>query len=180
MKRLLSILLCLCLLVLPAFASGETSGDASGAGPRSAAGSVAVTVEHGATLDLDEKANIMVSTFSGGGTVTNGDVTVISAVRAKCADLFSGKAAHFVRSLYLTADAVFEITDAENLSAYTGEERVAAITSLVGTISRRPALKLTTSSGEPAGGDGSWTLQLSADRKTLTFGSRKGLMILYM
>lgn len=139
-----------------------------------------VTVEHGATLDLDDKANIMVSTFSGGGTVTNGDVTVLSAVRAKCADLFSGKAAHFVRPLYLAADAVFEITDAENLSAYTGEERVVAITSLGGTISRKPTLRLTTSSGEPAGGEGSWTLRLSADRKTLTFGSRKGMMILVM
>ena len=51
MKKLLSIFLCLCLLTVPAAASGEASGDASGgasgAGPRSAAGSVAITVRDG-------------------------------------------------------------------------------------------------------------------------------------
>ena len=138
-----------------------------------------VTVEHGATLDLLNKANITVSTFSGAGTVTNGEVTVTHAVCATCADLFSGKAAHFVRTLYFANDAVFEITDAENLVAHRNARRVAAITSDVGTISGMPSLRLTTSSGEPVAVNGLWALSLSPDRKTLNFGCRKGAVIIF-
>ena len=61
MKNVLSILLSLCLLAAPAFASGEAFGDAGGvsggpsggAGPRSAAGVVAITVQDGEVIRDD-------------------------------------------------------------------------------------------------------------------------------
>ncbi len=77
MKKLISILLCLCLLAVPAFASGEASGDASGsssdgAGPRSAAGVVAITVqdgevalEDGIEVNMAEGATISADAVSG-------------------------------------------------------------------------------------------------------------------
>ena len=138
-----------------------------------------VTVEHGATLDLASKTDITVSTFSGAGVVTNGAVTVTSAVRATCADLFAGKAATFAKSLTFAAGAVFEITDAENLATYKDDGRVAAITSLGGTISCAPTLRLTTSDGDPAEVIGSWSLRLAADGKSLRFGRDKGTVFLF-
>ena len=138
-----------------------------------------VTVEHGAMLDLYNVANITVSTFSGAGTVTNGRVTVTGAVRAKCAELFSGKAAQIVRNFYFANDAVFEITDAENLATYKDAGRVTAITSLVGTISGAPTLRLTTSDGDPAEVVGSWSLRLASDGKSLKFGRDNGTVFLF-
>ena len=138
-----------------------------------------VTVEHGATLDLASKTDITVSTFSGAGVVTNAAVTVTSAVRATCADLFAGKAATFAKSLTFAAGAVFEITDAENLATYKDDGRVAAITSLGGTISCAPTLRLTTSDGDPAEVIGSWSLRLAANGKSLMFGRDKGSVFLF-
>ena len=49
MKKLFAVLLCMALMSTPVTASGEASGGSSdGAGPRSAAGTVAITVENGA------------------------------------------------------------------------------------------------------------------------------------
>ena len=138
-----------------------------------------VTVKHGATLDLASKTDITVSTFSGAGVVTNAAVTVTSAVRATCADLFVGRAATFAKSLTFAGGAVFEITDAENLATYKDAGRVAAITSLGGTISRAPALRLTTSDGDPAEVIGSWSLRLAANGKTLMFGRDRGTVFLF-
>ena len=137
---------------------------------------VPVRVESGATLNLNDKGALTASTFEGAGTVTNGNVTVTNAVCATCADIFAGKAAAFSGNLTLAADAVFEITDAENLADYKEEKRAVALTA-GGSISRLPQLRLTTSDGSqvPAG---DWTLRLSADGKSLKFGHDKGIVIL--
>ncbi len=65
MKKILSILLCLSLMAAPAFAGGEASGEASGsasdgAGPRSAAGAVAITVQDGEVV-LDDGIEVNVA-----------------------------------------------------------------------------------------------------------------------
>ena len=135
-----------------------------------------VTVAHGATLDLYNKGDITVSTFTGAGTVTNGSVTVTNAVRATCVDLFAGKAAFFANNLTFADGAVFEITDAENLETYKDAGRVVALTA-DGTISAKPQLRLTTGAGAPATVSGSWSLRLSADGKTLKFGHDRGMII---
>ena len=137
---------------------------------------VPVSVSSGATLNLNNKGALTASTFAGAGTVTNGNVTVTNAVCATCADIFAGKAAAFSGNLTLAADAVFEITDAENLADYKEEKRAVALTA-GGSISRLPQLRLTTSDGSqvPAG---DWTLRLSADGKSLKFGHDKGLVFI--
>ena len=135
-----------------------------------------VTVAHGATLDLYNKGDITVSTFTGAGTVTNGSVTVTNAVRATCADLFAGKAAFFANNLTFADGAVFEITDAENLETYKDASRVVALAA-DGTISRVPSVRFTTSTGAPAVVNGAWSLRLSADGKTFRFGRDKGMVI---
>ena len=135
-----------------------------------------VTVAHGATLDLYNKEDITVSTFTGAGTVTNGSVTVTNAVRATCADLFAGKAAFFANNLTFADGAVLEITDAENLETYKDASRVVALAA-DGTISRVPSVRFTTSTGAPAVVNGAWSLRLSADGKTFRFGRDKGMVI---
>ena len=134
-----------------------------------------VTVAHGATLDLNNQGGITVSTFAGAGTVTNGNVTVTNAVRATCADLFAGKAAFFANNLTFAEGAVFEITDAENLETYKDAGRTVALTA-GGTISRVPAVRLTTSAGVPAIVSGTWALRATADGKSLRFGRDKGII----
>ena len=135
-----------------------------------------VTVAHGATLDLYNKGDITVSTFTGAGTVTNGSVTVTNAVRATCVDLFAGKAAFFANNLTFADGAVFEITDAENLETYKDAGRIVALRTS-NTISSKPQLRLTMSAGAPATVSGSWSLRLSADGKTLKFGHDRGMII---
>lgn len=132
--------------------------------------SVPVRVESGATLNLNSKGALTASTFEGAGSVTNGKATVTGAVKAKCADIFAGKAAAFSGSLTLADGAVFEITDAENLAGYRNEKRAVALTA-GGTVSRLPSLRLTTSAGtEYADNASGWSLRLSADGKSLAFG----------
>ena len=135
-----------------------------------------VTVAYGATLDLYNKGDITVSTFAGAGTVSNGSVTVVSAIRATCADLFAGKAATFRNNLSFADGAVFEITDAENLETYKDASKVVALTA-GGTISRVPSVRFTTSTGASAVVNGAWSLRLSADGKSLRFGRDKGMVI---
>lgn len=131
---------------------------------------VPVRVESGATLNLNNKGALTASTFAGAGSVINGNVTVTNAVRATCADIFAGNAAAFSGDLTLAAGAVFEITDAENLSAYKDANRAVALTA-GGTVSRLPQLRLTNSDGtEYAGNASGWSLRLSANGKSLAFG----------
>lgn len=131
---------------------------------------VPVRVESGATLNLNSKGDLTASTFAGAGSVTGGNVTVTNAVRATCADIFAGKAAAFSGDLTLADGAVFEITDAENLSAYKDANRAVALTA-GGTVSRLPQLRLTNSDGtEYAGNASGWSLRLSANGKSLAFG----------
>ena len=131
---------------------------------------IPVRVESGATLNLNSKGDLTASTFAGAGSVINGNVTVTNAVRATCADIFAGNAAAFSGDLTFAAGAVFEITDAENLSAYKDENRAVALTA-GGTVSRLPQLRLTNSDGtEYAGNASGWSLRLSANGKSLAFG----------
>ena len=99
------------------------------------------------------------------------------AVRATCADLFANKSANFTSALTLGDNAVFEITDAENLSAYKGAAAAVALTAE--SISRQPALRLTNSDGTAYAGDDAnqWNLTLSGG-KTLKFGFAKGFMLI--
>ena len=133
---------------------------------------IPVRVEAGATLNFSNKSPTF-STFEGAGTVTNGTFTVTDTVRAKCADIFANKSATFTSALTLGDNAVFEITDAENLSTYKNEATAVALTAT--SISRQPALLLTNSNGTPyAGSDADqWVLTRSSDGKTLKFGCPK-------
>ena len=137
---------------------------------------VPVRVESGATLNINNKGALTASTFAGAGSVTNGNVTVTNAVRATCADLFTGKSAYFSGNLTLAEGAVFEITDAENLATYRNASRAVALKA-GGTISRVPSVRLTTSAGAPATVNDAWSLRLSADGKSLKFGRDKGIVI---
>ena len=94
-----------------------------------------VRVESGATLNLYNKGNITVSTFTGAGQVINGAVTVTNAVRASCAELFAGKHATFAGNLTFAPGATFTITDPENLAAYAHSASATAFTaaSVIGT-----------------------------------------------
>ena len=87
-----------------------------------------VRVESGATLNLYNKGNIAVSTFTGAGQVINGAVTVTNAVRASCAELFAGKHATFAGNLTFAPGATFTITDPENLAAYAHSASATAFT----------------------------------------------------
>lgn len=129
---------------------------------------VPVRVESGAILNLAYHS-LNVSAFEGAGVVSNGNVTV-STIRAKCADLFNGRFAKFTGNVTLAANAVFEITDAENLSNYRNSNSVVALVS-GGTISGAPSLRLTNSDGTPYAGGGRGSLRLADDCKSLRFGS---------
>jgi len=134
-----------------------------------------VRVESGATLNLNSKGALTASTFSGAGRVINGNVTVTGPIKAKCADLFDGKAASFAGDLAFADGAVFEITDAENLETYKNEGRAVALT-VGGTITGLPAVSFTTE-GTPLAVHGSWALRLAADGKSLKFGYDKGMVV---
>lgn len=128
-----------------------------------------VRVESGATLNLCENGGLSLSTFAGAGLVTNGNVTVATAIRAKCADLFAGRHAVFSGDAAIGAGAVFEITDAENLADYKNAGRVVALAA--NSVSRQPELRLTKSDGSAYAGDAaSWALRLSPDGMSLRFG----------
>lgn len=136
---------------------------------------VPVRVASGATLDLNNKGAITASTFEGAGSVVNGNVTVTGTMKAKCADIFAGHAATFGGDLTILDGVVFEITDAENLATYKNSNRAVALTA-GGTISRLPSMRLTTSAGIPTA-NGSWSLRLASDGKSLKFGCDKGIVI---
>ena len=93
-----------------------------------------------------------------------------------CADIFSGHAATFGGSLAIADGAVFEITDAENLAHHKSEGCTVALTA-GGAIARVPSVAFTNSDGTPAIVNGSWSLRLSADGKSLKFGYDKGMII---
>ena len=138
---------------------------------------VPVRMASGATLDLNNKGALTVSEFEGAGSVVNGNVTVTGAIKMTCADIFAGRAANFGGALTIANSAVFEITDAENLERYKDARRAVALTS-GSTIARVPSVIFTNSDGTPAAVNGSWSLRLSADGKSLRFGRDKGLSIL--
>ncbi|MBR1587654.1 MAG: autotransporter-associated beta strand repeat-containing protein [Kiritimatiellae bacterium] len=75
-----------------------------------------LSVSNGATVVL--AADATVGRFTGSGTVSGADVTVTSAMRASCAELFAGKCATFSGSLAFSGGATFTITDPENLETY--------------------------------------------------------------
>ncbi len=112
-----------------------------------------LTVKAGATLDLaNRKSEFVISSFAGSGTVMNGNVTVTTAIRAKCEDLFNGRHASFTDNVTVAGNVVFEITDAENLGNYRDMGAVVALAvtksdkTVTGTAS---TVKLTTSGGAP-------------------------------
>ena len=117
MKKLLSVLLCLCLLTAPVLASGEASGDASGdasggAGPRSAAGTVAVTVRDG---EVTRDEDIQIDLAQGG--VVSADT--VSGVRVDSVDNYAGGVAWYGGGDFLLGGA----EDFHTVKTYyTGED----------------------------------------------------------
>jgi autotransporter-associated beta strand protein len=137
---------------------------------------VPVRVASGATLNLNNKGTLTASTFEGAGSVTNGNVTVTGAIKMTCADIFTGHAATFGGDLTIANGAVFEITDAENLVGYKSAGHVVVLTA-GGTIEHVPSVRFRKSDGTQASVNGSWSLRLSADGKSLRFGYVKGFVI---
>ncbi|MBQ6011421.1 MAG: autotransporter-associated beta strand repeat-containing protein [Kiritimatiellae bacterium] len=130
-----------------------------------------VRVESGATLDLIDKGNITVSTFTGAGTVSRGNVTVTNAIRATCADLFANKHATFGRSLTFAEGATFTITDPENLEAYKNEGSVTAFTAT--SVNGTPTLRIP----DDYTGSTKWAL-FKSGAGSYKFGPVIGTMIL--
>ena len=130
-----------------------------------------VRVESGATLNLNGKGDITVSTFTGAGTVSGGAVTVTNAVRATCADIFAGHYATFSSNLTFKAGAVFAIADPENLETYAHNGSKPAFTA--STISGTPTLRI---EGEYAGPT-KWGI-FKKDAGTYNFGAIVGTMML--
>ena len=130
-----------------------------------------VRVESGATLDLYNKGDITLSTFTGAGRVINGAVTVTNAVRASCADLFANKHATFGKSLTFADGAVFAITDPENLETYAKSGSVPAFTAQ--TVNGTPIVRI---EGEYAGPT-KWALFKKSDG-VYNFGPIVGTMLL--
>ena len=114
MKKLLSIILCLCLLTAPALASGEASGEGSGdAGPRSAAGTVAITVQDGEAI-RDE--GIPAELAEGG--ILSADT--VSGVSVDSTDNYAGGVAWYGGGDFLLGGEKSFYTVK---TYYTGEER---------------------------------------------------------
>ncbi len=130
-----------------------------------------VRVESGARLNLYNKGDITVSTFTGAGQVTNGAVTVTNAVRASCAELFAGKYATFAGNLTFAPGATFTITDPENLEAYKQQGSVAAFTAAAVNGTPRLAFE----GGAPQGVK--WSLFKKSDT-TYNFGAVIGTFLL--
>ena len=129
-----------------------------------------VRVELGATLVLNNFPATL-STFTGAGTVSGGNVTVTNAVRATCAELFAGKHATFSGNLTFAPGATFTITDPENLETYakSGSRIAFTAATVVGT----PTLRIP----DDYTGSTKWALfQKSAG--TYNFGPIVGTMIL--
>ena len=130
-----------------------------------------VRVESGATLNLYNKGNITVSTFTGAGQVINGAVTVTNAVRASCAELFAGKHATFAGNLTFAPGATFTITDPENLETYARSGSKIAFTA--SAVNGTPEVAF---EGEPPQGV-KWSL-FKKDATTYNFGAIVGTMLL--
>ena len=130
-----------------------------------------VRVESGATLNLYNKGNITVSTFTGAGTVSGGNVTVTNAVRASCAELFAKKHATFSGNLTFAPGATFTITDPENLETYakSGSQIAFTATSVNGT----PTLRIP----DDYTGSTKWAL-FKSGAGSYNFGPIIGTMIL--
>ncbi len=129
-----------------------------------------VRVESGASLNLNNLP-VTVSTFTGAGSVINGDVTVTNALRASCAELFDDKHATFAGNLTFAPGATFTITDPENLETYKRRGSVPAFTAA--TLSGTPTLAFEGSM------DGSmkWSL-FKKSNTTYNFGAIIGTSIL--
>ena len=139
-----------------------------------------LTVMAGATLDLDNrKPEFVISSFTGSGTVMNGNLTM-TTIKAKCADLFAGRAAVFSGNVTLAENAVLEITDAENLFNYSGVRSVVVLstTGTWATISGTPNLVLKNSDGALYPEGDRCSLSLSDDRKSLRLHIKTGLKII--
>ncbi len=130
-----------------------------------------VRVESGATLNLYNKGNITVSTFTGAGQVINGAVTVTNAVRATCAELFAGKHATFAGNLTFAPGAAFTITDPENLAAYAHSASATAFTAA--SVNGTPTLAF---EGDAPQGV-KWSL-FKKSATTYNFGPVTGTMLL--
>jgi len=130
-----------------------------------------VRVESGTTLNLNNKDGITVSTFTGAGSVTNGEVTVANAMRASCADIFAGKYATFSSNLTFKAGATFTITDPENLETYAHSGTKVAFAA--STVNGTPELAF---EGEPPQGV-KWAL-FKKSAGTYNFGAIVGTMLL--
>ena len=129
-----------------------------------------VRVEAGATLNLFEHP-VVLSTFTGAGSVTGGGVTVTNALRASCAELFAGRHATFANALTFAEGAVFEITDPENLETYAKRGSVTAFTAQ--TVSGTPTLRI----ADGYTGSTKWSL-FKSGAGSYNFGPVIGTMLL--
>ena len=117
MKKLFAWLLCLCILCTPVLASGEASGDASGsssdgAGPRSAAGTVAITVQDGEVV-LDDGIEVNVAE---GGVIS---ADAVSGASIDSVDNYAGGVAWYGGNDFLLGgEEDFHTVQ----TYYTGEE----------------------------------------------------------
>ena len=100
----------------------------------------AVRVESGATLQFASTRPTFLSTVTGAGSVTGCDITVTTAVRASCAELFANRHATFGKALTFADGAVFEITDPENLETYKNHGSVVAFTAA--SVNGTPTLRI--------------------------------------
>ena len=111
------------------------------------------------------------STFTGAGTVSRGNVTVTNAIRATCADLFANKHATFGRTLTFAEGATFTITDPENLETYKSHGSVRAFTAQ--TVNGTPTLRIP----DAYTGSTKWAL-FKTGAGSYNFGPVIGTMIL--
>ena len=146
--------------------SGTLSSSTAGVIPSN----TPVRVESGATLLLNNFP-ATVSTFTGAGTVSGGNVTVTNAVRASCAELFAGKHATFSGNLTFAPGATFTITDPENLETYAKIGSRIAFTAAA--VNGTPTVAF---EGEPPQGF-KWSL-FQKDAGTYNFGAIVGTMLL--
>lgn len=149
----------LCLLTVNTYSGGtvveggKLVAKADGAVPANAP----LFVAHGAELNLPWQP-LTVSTLSGSGRVTGGNVIVTDALEASCEDLFAGKFFYVASGLVFENGAKFIVTDPENLNAYSDSQGTVAFEAAA--ITGEPELVL----GDGSSGTRSWALVRKTDK----------------
>lgn len=132
---------------------GRLIAKVEGAVPQSAP----LRVASGAELNLPW-IPLTVTTLSGCGRVTGGNVIVTEALEASCEDLFAGRFFYVASGLVFGNGAKFVVTDPENLAAYA--ESRGAVAFEAAAITGEPELVL----GDGSSGTGTWALVRKTDK----------------